>query len=189
MACLGRCHAPIKSRRDVPDRRRTTQRKPVRPNSRQRESESARRRPEPPFEAGRHAESKQQAASDTRRRRATGPRRVQSKATRSAHSTREVFSIDRVLRGLWPRRQPFELRSAVRQQQQRHAVGRECPSCLNAIAAIPDRRAPSDRGSRARSLWRRAAKLCGEMERPPRHRSGRVEPTTKIRSSCVTWSL
>jgi hypothetical protein len=31
MACLGRCHAPIKSRRDVPDRRRATQRKQVRP--------------------------------------------------------------------------------------------------------------------------------------------------------------
>ena len=55
MACLGRCHAPIKSRRDVPDQRRATQRKPVRPNGRQRESESTRRQPEPPFEAGRHA--------------------------------------------------------------------------------------------------------------------------------------
>ena len=44
----------IKSRRDVPDRRRATQRKPVRPNGRQRESESARRQPEPPLEAGRH---------------------------------------------------------------------------------------------------------------------------------------
>ena len=31
MACWGRCHAPIKSRRDVPDRRRATQRKQVRP--------------------------------------------------------------------------------------------------------------------------------------------------------------
>jgi hypothetical protein len=61
MACLGRCHAPIKSRRDIPDRRRATQRKPVRPNSRQRESESTRRRSEPPLKAGRHTESKQQA--------------------------------------------------------------------------------------------------------------------------------
>ncbi len=30
-ACWGRCHAPIKSRREIPDRRRATQRKPVRP--------------------------------------------------------------------------------------------------------------------------------------------------------------
>ena len=54
MACLGRCHAPIKSRRDIPDRRRATQRKPARPTGRQRESESARRRSEPLREAGRH---------------------------------------------------------------------------------------------------------------------------------------
>jgi hypothetical protein len=47
MACWGRCHAPIKSRRDIPDRRRATQRKPVRPHGGQRESESARRRSEP----------------------------------------------------------------------------------------------------------------------------------------------
>ena len=46
-ACLGRGHAPIKSRRTIPDRRRATQRKPVRPNGRQRESESARRRSDP----------------------------------------------------------------------------------------------------------------------------------------------
>jgi hypothetical protein len=54
MACWGRCHAPIKSRRDIPDRRRATQRKPVRPTGRQRESESARRRSEPLRETGRH---------------------------------------------------------------------------------------------------------------------------------------
>jgi hypothetical protein len=39
---------------DIPDRRRATQRKPVRPNGRQRESESARRRSDPPSAAGRH---------------------------------------------------------------------------------------------------------------------------------------
>ena len=33
MACWGRCHAPIKSRRAIPDRRRATQRKPVRPTA------------------------------------------------------------------------------------------------------------------------------------------------------------
>ena len=54
MACWGRCHAPIKSRRAIPDQRRATQRKPVRPHGRQRESESARRQPEPLLEAGRH---------------------------------------------------------------------------------------------------------------------------------------
>ena len=32
-ACSGRCHAPIKSRRDIPDRRRATQRKAVRPRA------------------------------------------------------------------------------------------------------------------------------------------------------------
>jgi hypothetical protein len=41
-ACWGRCHAPIKSRRNIPDRRRATQRKVVRPNGRQPERESAR---------------------------------------------------------------------------------------------------------------------------------------------------
>jgi hypothetical protein len=54
MACSGRCHAPIKSRRVIPDRRRATQRKPVRPQGRQRESESARRRSEPHRKTGRH---------------------------------------------------------------------------------------------------------------------------------------
>src|SRR4051812_22601806 len=43
-ACWGRCHAPMKSRRKIPDRRRATQRKVVRPNGRQPERESARRR-------------------------------------------------------------------------------------------------------------------------------------------------
>ena len=43
-ACWGRCHAPMKSRRTIPDRRRATQRKVVRPNGRQPERESARRR-------------------------------------------------------------------------------------------------------------------------------------------------
>ena len=47
MACWGRCHAPIKSRRDIPDRRRATQRKAVRPHGRQPERESARRRSGP----------------------------------------------------------------------------------------------------------------------------------------------
>ena len=43
-ACWGRCHAPMKLRRTIPDRRRATQRKVVRPNGRQPERESARRR-------------------------------------------------------------------------------------------------------------------------------------------------
>ena len=46
-ACWGRCHAPFKSRRNIPDRRRATQRKVVRPNGRQPERESARRRSGP----------------------------------------------------------------------------------------------------------------------------------------------
>ena len=43
-ACSGRCHAPIKSRQGIHDRRRATQRKAVRPDGRQPERESARRR-------------------------------------------------------------------------------------------------------------------------------------------------
>jgi hypothetical protein len=54
MACWGRCHAPIKSRRDIPDRRRATQRKPVRPKADSVNCESARRRSDPVLEAGRH---------------------------------------------------------------------------------------------------------------------------------------
>jgi hypothetical protein len=42
-ACSGRCHAPIKSHRDIPDRRRATQQKEVRPTGRQPQRESARR--------------------------------------------------------------------------------------------------------------------------------------------------
>ena len=60
---LGRCHAPIKSRQDIRDRRRATQRKAVRPDGRQPESESARRRSRTFTCVGRHrrSESKQQA--------------------------------------------------------------------------------------------------------------------------------
>jgi hypothetical protein len=43
-ACWGRCHAPIKSRRKIPDRRRATQRKVVSPTADSPHSESARRR-------------------------------------------------------------------------------------------------------------------------------------------------
>src|SRR3954470_20653518 len=64
MACWGRCHAPIKSRRDVPDQRRATQQKQVRPNRRQPQRESARRQPESPLAAGRHRAPIQTASLD-----------------------------------------------------------------------------------------------------------------------------
>src|SRR4051812_6622208 len=63
-ACWGRYHAPIKSRRDVPDQRRATQQKQVRPNGRQPQRESARRQPESPLAAGRHRAPIQTASLD-----------------------------------------------------------------------------------------------------------------------------
>ncbi len=65
--CLGPKPRSYQVTPDVPDQRRATQRKPVRPNGRQAERESAHRRPEPHFEAGRHSPNQNSKAESAPR--------------------------------------------------------------------------------------------------------------------------
>jgi hypothetical protein len=122
----------MKSRRTIPDRRRATQRKPVRPHGRQRDCESARRRSDPLSEAGRHR-----------------PNPNSKRACGTLNDAQFAPNEDREPRLLRPRRRlsPSEGHSAARYthtlldaMERARAVGR-LPADDTADTASPKRRA------------------------------------------------